>query len=135
MTNTKSLTNNKLEKLLRVYASDEKQVKKIGQILASDKSREIYVILIEKELNAKEIGKLIYNVDSPPLSNLVFLLSKMVESGLVTRQRRRQRITGHKLSFYKAVPVILIVPPEYIEKISKSKSLKKTLERIFSDFE
>jgi len=135
MSTKSSLSNNNLEKILKIYSNEDERINKIGQILTSQKSREIYKILINSELNAKEIAKRIYQNDTSKLSNLIFILNKMVSANLVTRQKRRQLKTGHSLTFYKAVPAILIVPSEYFNKVNNSKILQNTFKKIFSDFE
>lgn len=121
-----------VDKLVKIYSYDDKYINKVGQIFTSKKSREIYKILTKKELNAKEIARLVCKGDTSKLSNLLFILNKMVDADLVTKQKRRQSKSGHSLTFYKAVPIILVVPPECLEKIMKSKTLKDALQSIFS---
>jgi len=77
--------------IVKIYSNDDEKMQKLGHILGTPKSRKIYGILIDKELNAKEIGKLIDNEDNPRLPNLIYHLDKMVDIGLLTVEQRIQR--------------------------------------------
>ena len=116
---------------LKIFSNDDEKMQKVGQILSSPKSRKIYGFLIDRELNAKEVGKLVDNDDNPRLPNLIFHLDKMVDAGLLTMEKKMQRKRGHVLKYYKAVPFILIVPPQHIEKAKSSKTLKNTFKTVF----
>lgn len=125
---------------LKIYSNNCNDINKVGKTLASTMSRKIYGILIEQELNAKEVAKIVSEGDGPlHLSNVVSILHQMVKSGLVTREKKLKKIThknrtGSPLSFYKAVPFILIMPPAYVKRISKNKTLENIIENIFSTF-
>ncbi len=117
--------------IVKIYSNDDEKMQKLGHILGTPKSRKIYGILIDKELNAKEIGKLIDNEDNPRLPNLIYHLDKMVDIGLLTVEQRIQRKNGPVLKYYKAVPFVLIVPKDHVEKAQKSKTLRNTFKRVF----
>lgn len=121
---------NDFKKNVRIYANNDEKMRELGNILSTTKSRTIYQILIEKELNAKEIGKLLELHENPRLPNLIYHLDKMVKVGLLTVKKRQQRKRGHILKYYKAIPLILILPPANLEKASNSKSLFNILERL-----
>jgi len=123
--------NDATKKLLKIYSNDDTEINKIGQILTSQLSRTIYTLLIDNEFNAKEVAKIVCDDGELRLPNVISILNKMVNTGLVIKQKKRQKRTGHPLSFYKAVPIILIVPSKYAEKITQSKSLVNILRRIF----
>lgn len=129
----KTNPDDKIIKLLKIYSVKSEEINKIGQILTAPLSREIYTILINQELNAKEIGKIVYQKESFRLSNLISILNKMVTVGIVIKQKKKQAVSGHLLSFYKALPLILIIPEEYKSKITKSKSLQNVFQRIFNE--
>ena len=116
---------------LKIFSNDDEKMQKVGQILSSPKSRKIYGLLIDTELNAKEVGKLVDNNENPRLPNLIFHLDKMVDAGLLNVEKKMQRKRGHVLKYYKAVPFILIVPPQHIEKAQSSKTLKNTFKTVF----
>ena len=125
------IENDDVDKILRIFSNDDERLQKVGQILSTPKSRKIYGLLIDNELNAKEIGKIIDNDDNPRLPNLIFHLDKMVDVGLLTVEKRMQRKNGHILKYYKAIPLILIVPPKNLEKAKNSKTLKNTFRTVF----
>ena len=122
---------NNIENFIKIYSNDDEKMQKIGQILTAPKSRKIYRILINQSLNAKEIGKLIDNTENPRLPNVIFHLEKMVDAGLLTVKIKLQRKHGHKLKYYKAVPFLLIVPSNQLEKAVKSKTLQNMFKSIF----
>ncbi|MEE9573082.1 MAG: winged helix-turn-helix domain-containing protein, partial [Candidatus Neomarinimicrobiota bacterium] len=109
---------------------DEK-MHKIGQVLTVPKSRKIYSILIEQQLNAKEIAKLVENETNPRLPIIKYHLEKMVEAGLIVIEIKQQRKKGHYLKYYKAIPNVLIVPPKFFAEISTKKTLNKKFKNIF----
>ena len=119
------------DNIIRIYSNDDEKMQKLGHVLGSSKSRRIYEILIDKQLNAKEVGKLVDNEDNPRLPNLIYHLDKMTEIGLLTIEKKLQRKHGHVLKYYRAVPFVLIVPKDYVEKAQKSKTLRSTLQNVF----
>lgn len=116
---------------VKIYSNDDLILKKIGQILSSEKSRRIYGLLIDCELNAKEVAKQIDNEENPRLPNIIFHLDKMVNAGMLSMRTKQQRKNGHYLKYYKGVSAVLVVPPEYLEKATESKSLQKIFDQIF----
>lgn len=108
-------------------------MKKIGQVLSVPKSRKIYSILIEQQLNAKEIAKLVENKDNPRLPIIKYHLEKMIDIGLIVVEIKQQRRKGHYLKYYKAIPNVLIVPPKFFTEISTNKTLHKTFKDIFKN--
>ena len=120
-----------IDKFLKIFSNDDEKLQKVGQILSAPKSRKIYGLLINQQLNAKEIGKIIDKEENPRLPNLIFHLDKMVDVGLIEVEKRMQRKNGHVLKYYKAVPLILIVPPENLEKAKNSKTLKNVFRTVF----
>ena len=72
MSNNKKKFNDNFKNLLKVYSHDDEYINKIGQILTSKKSREIFKILSKVELNTKELAKLVCDEEETPrLSNLI----------------------------------------------------------------
>lgn len=126
----KDTVNNEPD-VVKIYSNDDMILKQIGQILSSEKSRRIYGVLIDCELNAKEVAKLIDNEENPRLPNIIFHLDKMVNAGMLDVKTKQQRRNGHYLKYYKAVPAVLVVPPKFLEKAKNSKTLYKMFEHIF----
>jgi len=120
-----------IKKNIKIYTNNDEWIRDLGNILATPKSRKIYQILIDNELNAKEIGKLLGNEENPRLPNLIYHLDKMAKIGLLTVKKRQQRKHGHVLRYYKAISVIIIVPPDGFEKIKNSKTLLNAFTKVF----
>ena len=116
---------------LKIYTNNDDRMQKLGQVLTVPKSRKIYSILIEHQLNAKEIAKLVENIDNPRLPIIKYHLEKMVDAGLVVVEIKQQRKNGHYLKYYKAIPNVLIVPPKFFVEISTNKTLHNTFKHIF----
>ena len=117
--------------ILKIYTNNDERMQKIGQVLTVPKSRKIYSILIEQQLNAKEIAKLVENEENPRLPIIKYHLEKMVDAGLIIVEIKQQRKNGHYLKYYKAIPNVLIVPPKFFAEISTNKTLHKTFKHIF----
>ena len=117
--------------IFKIYSNMDDRMSQIGQILSKPKSRKIYALLIECQLSAKEIGKIIDNQENPRLPNLIFHLNKMVDAGLLISFKKLQRKGGHELRYYKAVSIILIVPENQLKKAKKSKTLKNVIKIVF----
>lgn len=110
--------------IVKIYSNTDKHMKELGQILATTKSCKIYTLLIEKEMSLKELGRKLDNADNPRLPSIVFHLNKMVNVGLVEKYTRKSKKGGHESAYYRAIPIIVIVPPEYLKKLSQNKVLK-----------
>lgn len=103
----------------------------LGQVIKTFKSKKMFELLAEKELHAKEIGKILDNDDNPRLPNLHHHLNKMVEIGILSSVTRAKN--GHQLQYYRATcEMILIVPQKYFDKAIKSKTLRNTFEIVFN---
>jgi len=117
------------ENFVKIYANTDTRMKELGQILKTPKSRRIYQILLDQELHTKEIGIIIDKQPNPRLPNLTHHLKKMTKIGLLTSSSKIKN--GHLLTYYKAIPMIMIVPEKHIEKAQTSKTLKNSLKKIF----
>ena len=115
---------------LKIIANDDVTLKQIGQVLASNTSRKIYNILVEDELNSKEIGKIVQNTEKPRLNILSFHLKKMVECGMVSYTMKQRTQNGQHLKHYKAVSLLAIMTPECAKVASQSEEFHKVMEAI-----
>lgn len=109
---------------LKIFSNTDEKLRQLGTVLATPKSRLIYSLLIDKELHAREIAKIVENNPNPRLPIIKFHLDKMVEIGLVTVTIRLQKKRGKYLKYYHASPFILISPPAFLEKIKNNKKLQ-----------
>lgn len=119
--------------VLKIYSNNDELLKQFGTILSTPKSRLIYSMLIEKEMYAREIAKIIDNKPNPHLPGIKFHLNKMVKSKLVRVKFKLQRKNGKRLKYYRAIPFVLIVPPQCIEKIKENKTINNLLDNLFKN--
>ncbi len=124
-------TKSECDKFLRIYTHNDEKMRDLGHILTTPSSRHIYQLLIQKELHAKEIAVTINGNENPKLPNVVYHLNKMIEIGLITKEKRPQKQNGHRLFYYKAIPLILLVPDEHFDKALKSKTLFTAFKTVF----
>ena len=115
---------------LKIYSNVDEHMNKLGLILSTPKSRKIYVLLITKELSLTQIDKIIGIRGNPKLPSIVYHLNKMVEVKLV-KTRKAKIKSGGESTYYRAAPLILIVPEHNYVKAIKSKTLKNILKKIF----
>lgn len=118
---------------LKTYSNNDELLRQLGTILSTPKSRRIYSLLIEKEMYAREIAKVIENKQNPHLPGIKFHLIKMVEAGLVKVETKLQRKNGKHLKYYRAIPFILIAPSQYVEEIKKNKTIHNIFKNIFDN--
>ena len=118
---------------LKIYASDNEMLQKVCQLLSTPKSNKIYNTCMDKQLNAKEIAKIIEGDDNPRLPGYVVHLKNMVDVGLLRVEEKEQKKKGHVLKFYKAVPFVIIAPPQHVEKAKKSKTLRNSFRTVFKE--
>lgn len=122
-----------LDEVLKIYSNEDDRIQQLGQVLSTPTSRKIFQLLVENQLHAKEIGKLISGTENPRLPNLIHHLDKMTKIGLLKTEKKLQRKNGHVLKYYKAIPMVLIVPEKNIEKVKSNSMLKHVLKSIFKD--
>lgn len=120
-----------LNNLLKIYSTNEEHLRYLGQILTSPKSRQIYTILTKQQLTAKEIGHLLEKNDNPRLPNIIFHLDKMTKIGIINIELKYHPSNGHHLKYYKAIPIILVLPEEKYEKVLNSNTLFNYLKNVF----
>ena len=89
---------------------ESKKMHEIGTILSTDKGRQIYSLLINKELHAREIAKILEPIKNPHIPGVKYHLEKMVECGLVSYHIKLKTKKGRYLKYYRAIPVIIITP-------------------------
>ena len=117
------------DNFINIFSNTDTRMKELGQILKTPKSRKIYQILMDKELHTKEIGIILENSENPRLPNLTHHLKKMTKIGLLASTTKMKN--GHALTYYKAIPYVLIVPAKDIDIAKKSKTLKSVFRKVF----
>ncbi len=114
-----------------IFSLDDENIDNLGKVIGTKYSRELLKITQNKELNLKEIAKIIENNENPRLPNPTHHKNRLEKLGLIVSRLKQQRKRGHTLKFYKGKKVIIIVPEEFIESIRNNSELKNALRNIF----
>lgn len=109
---------------IKVFDSNDKPLKILGELLSNETSRKIIKCLIEKEMYTNEIStKLNIRV-----SLVIFHLRKLEELGLLEITHKQIVRKGNEHRYFRMVPSLLILPNESKDELEK----KSILKRIFN---
>jgi len=114
-----------------VFSLDDEKLNDLGKVIGTKYSREFLKIIQDKELNLKEIAKIIENNKNPRLPNPTHHKNRLEKIGLIVSRLKQQRKRGHVLNFYKGKKVIIIVPQEFVESVRNSAEIKNAIDNIF----
>lgn len=124
--NEKSGLENNSENSIQIFPTNDYRLKFLGEIFSNESSRKILTLLLDSELTVMEISK-----KSGFSANLIIHhLKKMMESEIVTITKELKTSRGRPLKFYRAKSAFVIVSKGVAKRATKSKSLRKTLEKI-----
>ena len=129
---SKNATNDQIDDDdIIVFSLDDQEIDNLGKVIGTKYSREFLKITQQKELNLKEIAKIIENNPNPRLPNPTHHKNRLEKLGLILGISKLQRKKGHRLNFYKGKKIIIIVPEELAELARNSQELKDVMKRIF----
>ena len=111
---------------VKIYSSNEKRVKFLGDVLANDTSRSIFLLLAQGELPAGRIA----DKTGVSLALVTHHLEKMQNAGVVQVSKVSKNIKNRDMKYYRAVLAILIIPDESHNRASDSKALTLSLRRV-----
>ena len=111
---------------VKIYSSNEKRVKFLGDVLANDASRSIFLLLAQGELPAGKIA----DKTGMSLALVTHHLEKMQNAGVVQVSKVSKNIKNRDMKHYRAVLAILIIPDESHDRASGSKALALSLRRV-----
>ena len=114
-----------------VFSLDDENMDDLGKIIGTKYSREFLKITQTKNLNLKEIAKIIEKTDNPRLPNPTHHKNRLEKLGLIKSKIKLQRRKGHRLKFYQGKKIIIIVPEELKILEQHKDELKNTINRIF----
>ena len=109
-----------------IYSNNEEQVKFLGDVLANDASRSIFLLLVKDEMPAGRIA----DKTGMSLALVTHHLETMQNAGVVRVSRVSKNVKNRDMKHYRAVLAILIVPEESYGKARGSKALALSLRRI-----
>ena len=111
---------------VKIYSSNEKRVKFLGDVLANDASRSIFLLLAQGELPAGRIA----DKTGMSLALVTHHLEKMQNAGVVQVSKVSKNIKNRDMKHYRAVLAILIIPDESHDRARGSKALALSLRRV-----
>ena len=111
---------------VKIYSSNEKRVKFLGDVLASDASRSIFLLLAQGELPAGRIA----DKTGMSLALVTHHLEKMQNAGVVQVSKVSKNAKNRDMKHYRAVLAILIIPEESHGRARDSRALALSLRRI-----
>ena len=111
---------------VKIYSSNEKRVKFLGDVLANDASRSIFLLLAQGELPAGRIA----DKTGMSLALVTHHLEKMQSAGVVQVSKVSKNVKNRDMKHYRAVLAILIIPEESHDRARDSRALALSLRRI-----
>ena len=114
-----------LEKV-QIFSNTDEKLKFLGKILNNESSREILLLLIEKEFTANEIA--IQMKLSLPL--VLYHINQMIQAGIVVICKTSSNGKNQPIKYYSAKSGIVILPEKASQKAKESKSFSNLLKKI-----
>ena len=111
---------------VKIYSSNEKRVKFLGDVLANDASRSIFLLLAQGELPAGRIA----DKTGMSLALVTHHLEKMQNAGVVQVSKVSKNVKNRDMKHYRAVLAILIIPDESHDRARGSEALALSLRRV-----
>lgn len=115
-----------LEKKIQFFSNTDEKLKFLGKMLNNDSSREILLLLIEKEMTANEIA--LQTKLSLPLA--LHHINQMIQAEIVTISKTENNSKNQPMKYYSAKSGIMILPEKASQKAKESKSFTKSLKSI-----
>lgn len=100
---------------------NDDQMDDLGKVIGTKYSREFLKITQNKQLNLKEIAKLIEKTENPRLPNPTHHKKRLEKLKLIKGEFKLQRKNGHKLQFYTAKNIIILTNDEIAKKMMNDK--------------
>lgn len=111
---------------IEIFSNTDKRLKFLGKILNNDYSRQILLLLIEKEMTANEIA----NQIKLSLPLVLHHVNQMIEAEIVVVSKISTNSKNQPMKHYSAKSGIIILPEKVVENARNSKSLSKSLMKI-----
>ena len=111
---------------VKIYSSNEERVKFLGDVLANDTSRSIFLLLAQGEMPAGKIA----DKTGMSLALITHHLEKMQNAGVVQVSKVSKNVKNRDMKHYRAVLAILIIPEESHDRARGSEALALSLRRV-----
>jgi len=115
------VSNIGIEDFIIFSIENDEQMDDLGKVIGTKYSREFLKITQNKQLNLKEIAKLIEKTDNPRLPNPTHHKKRLEKLRLIEGTRKLQRKNGHKLRYYTAKNIIILTSDDIAKKMTKNK--------------
>ena len=115
-----------LEDKIQFFSNTDEKLKFLGKMLNNDSSREILLLLIEKEMTANEIA--LRTKLSLPLA--LHHINQMIQAEIVTISKTENNSKHQPMKYYSAKSGIVILPEKDSIKAKESKSFSKSLKKV-----
>lgn len=113
---------------VEIVSTDDEKIKLIGNLLSNDSSRTILKLLFEKEMTANELAQ----KTGMLVSLVIHHLQKMQEASIIKVNKIGKSSKGHNMKYYGTTKfAVIILPSKISEKAKKSKSLIRSLIKIY----
>ena len=111
---------------IEIFANTDERLRYLGKILNNEHSRQILVLLIEKEMTANEIA----NQINQSLPLVLHHINQMIKAEMVFVSKISTNSKNQPMKYYSAKSGIVILPENAVERAKASKSLSKSLKKI-----
>lgn len=110
------------EKLL-ILPINDRNSKKISQVLSNDTSRKVLEALADKPMSTTEISEKL----GAPLTTLHYNIENLLATGLIKVERTRYSEKGREVKYYGPTRKFIILAPENVGERETKQFLKRTL--------
>lgn len=91
-----------------LFNLDDKESKKLGEVISNSTCKKITNILTEKELSSSEISKEL----SIPLNTVEYNLKKLQDAGIVEVSKNWWSVKGKKVETFKIANKLIVISPK-----------------------
>lgn len=114
------------EKLL-ILPINDRNSKKISQVLSNDTSRKVLEALADEPMSTTEISEKL----GAPLTTLHYNIENLLATGLIKVERTRYSEKGREVKYYGPTRKFIIIAPENVGERETKQFLKRTLFGIY----
>ncbi|MEX0640741.1 MAG: winged helix-turn-helix domain-containing protein [Nitrosopumilaceae archaeon] len=111
---------------IKIFSSNDDKLKFLGEVLSNESSRNILLLLIQKEMTSLQICK----ETGLQLSLVIHHLNKMLSVDLVSISRLGKSEKNQEMKYYRARPALMILPQNAIDVAKKSKLFSNSIKKI-----
>lgn len=103
------------EEPIQVISAEDEKIKRIGNMLFTDSSRNILRLLLEEEMAAGQVAQR----SEMPISLVLYHLQNLQQAGLVRVTRTAKSSKGHEVKYYGPTNLVVVIFPKKAGKRAK----------------